>query len=132
MTTCSKLLEARLLADRARFVTALRVAKGALIMCSPCASPECAVEQREWLDDAVRAIDRCLDGPSKVLRAALTQPASDAGAEPSSQTARPDAAMRCEYCAGTGEHFGKDGPAPCPYCDGTGELAQDGEEGGAA
>ena len=48
---------------------------------------------------------------------------SNGGAEPSSQTARPDAAMRCEYCAGTGEHFGKDGQAPCPYCDGRGHDA---------
>jgi len=27
---------------------------------------------------------------------------------------------RCEYCTGTGEVFGKDGPTICPGCDGTG------------
>ena len=27
---------------------------------------------------------------------------------------------RCEYCAGSGEVFGKDGPTICPHCDGRG------------
>lgn len=40
--------------------TALNVANGALLMCTPCAAPDCAQEQREWLDDAMRCIDRRL------------------------------------------------------------------------
>ena len=30
---------------------------------------------------------------------------------------------RCEYCTGSGEVFGKDGPTICPYCDGRGHAA---------
>lgn len=35
--------------------------------------------------------------------------------------AQPAAEPRCEYCSGSGEVWGKDGPTICPHCDGRGE-----------
>jgi hypothetical protein len=39
---------------------ALRLAKGALLECSPCAAEDCKATQQEWLADAITAIDRAL------------------------------------------------------------------------
>ena len=40
--------------------SALLVAKGALLQCSPCASLECQAVQRDWLDDAIAGCERAL------------------------------------------------------------------------
>ena len=40
--------------------SALLVAQGALVQCSPCASLECQAVQREWLDDAIAGCVRAL------------------------------------------------------------------------
>lgn len=42
--------------DRLR--SALRVAEGALMECSPCAHPDCQAVQREWLEDAIAGCRR--------------------------------------------------------------------------
>lgn len=47
-------------AERSASRSALRLALGAILQCSPCAAPDCMVAQREWLDDAAAAIKRAL------------------------------------------------------------------------
>lgn len=44
-----------------RLRTAVRVAQGALLECSPCASPECQAVQHEWLEDAIAGCGRALN-----------------------------------------------------------------------
>lgn len=54
--------------------TALSVAHGALLECSPCAAPECQQTQQEWLDEARRAVEQAAADLRTALAAAEAQP----------------------------------------------------------
>ena len=53
-------LHTEMLAEIERLRSALLIANGALVQCSPCASPDCQADQREWLDDAIAGCERAL------------------------------------------------------------------------
>ena len=49
--------------ENERLREALRFAQGALLQCSPCMSPECEAEQREWINIAREKLARAT-GPN--------------------------------------------------------------------
>lgn len=53
----------QLRAENERLREALRIAQGALLQCSPCMSPECEAEQREWINIAREKLARAT-GPN--------------------------------------------------------------------
>lgn len=46
---------------------ALKLAWGALMECSPCADPECKQTQQEWLDEAMKAVEKAWRAAEQAL-----------------------------------------------------------------
>jgi hypothetical protein len=47
--------------DAKQRLTALRLAYGALLQCSPCAEPECKAVQSDWIATAMSSISAAID-----------------------------------------------------------------------
>jgi hypothetical protein len=54
--------------------TALSVAHGALLECSPCAADECRQTQQEWLDDARKEVEKAITDLRNALAAPQPEP----------------------------------------------------------